>query len=72
MEQGGGAPDEVDREDELPEQIPPLVHPEYRPYTFNHEVGIDMFEIIDLVDMRSLTLDAISTRVTLHTSKYGP
>ena len=48
MERGGDAPEEAEREADLPEQIPLLGHPESRPDTFNHEVG-----------MRSSTLDAI-------------
>ena len=49
MERGGDAPEEADREADPPEQIPLLGRPESRPETFNHEVGIDVFEIIDSV-----------------------
>ena len=55
MERGGDAPEEADREADPPEQIPLLGHP---------EVDIDVFEIIDLVDMRSSTLDAVCMGVT--------
>ena len=63
MEQGGHAPEEADREADPPEQIPFPDQPESRPHTFSHEVGINMFEIIDSVDMRSSTLDAVCTGV---------
>ena len=65
MERGGDALlEKADREADPPEQIPLLNHPESRPYTFNHEVDIDVFEIIDIVDMRSSTLDAVCMGVT--------
>ena len=50
MERGGDSPEEADREVNLLEQVPLLGQPESRPCTFNHEVGNDVFEIIDLVD----------------------
>ena len=37
------------------EQIPLVDHPESRLHTFNHAVGSDVLEIIDLVDMRAST-----------------
>ena len=64
MEREGDAPEEADREADPPEQIPLLGHPESRPCTFNHEVGIDVFKIIDSVGMRSSTLDAVCMGVT--------
>ena len=64
MERGGGSPEEADREADPPEQIPLPGHPESRPYTVNHEVGINVFEITDSVDMRSSTLDAVCMGVT--------
>ena len=36
-----------------------LTLPRVRPYSFNHAVGVDVLEIIDLVDMRSSILDAV-------------
>ena len=62
-ERGGDAPEEADRDADPPEQIPLLGYPESRPYSFNHEVRIDVFEIIDSVSMRFLTLDAVCMRV---------
>ena len=59
MEGGGDALGGADREADPPEQIPLLGHPESLPCTFNQEVGIDVFEIIDSVDMRSPTSDAV-------------
>ena len=59
MERGGDAPEEADREADPPEQIPLLGHSESRPYTSSHEVGIDLFEIIDSVGMRSSTSDGV-------------
>ena len=58
------APEEADREADLPEPIPLPGHPESRPETFSHEVGVDVFEIIDPVGMRSSTLDAVCMEVT--------
>ena len=55
MERGGDAPEEADREADPPEQIPQLGDPESRPCTFNREVGIDAFEIIDPVSKLALT-----------------
>ena len=46
-----------------PEQIPLPGYPESRPYSFNHEVVIDVSEIIDSVSKRFLTLDAVCMRV---------
>ena len=70
MEQGGDAPEEADREVDLPERVPLPDHPESRPYTLNHEVGIDVFEIIDSVDKRSSTLDSICKGV-VYVQAYG-
>ena len=64
MERGGDAPEEADRAADPPGQIPLLGLPESRPFSFNHEVGIDVFEIIDSVDMRSSTLEAVCMGVT--------
>ena len=64
IERGEDAPEEGDLKAGPPEQIPLPGHPEYRPYMFNHEVGIDAFEIIDSVDMRSSTSDAVCMGVT--------
>ena len=61
--EGGDAPKEADQEAYPPEQIPLLDYPESRPCTFNHEVGIDVFEIIDSVGKRSLTVDVVCKRV---------
>ena len=63
MERGRDAPKEADQEAYPPEQIPLLDYPESRPCTFNHEVGIDVFEIIDSVSKRSLTVDVVCRRV---------
>ena len=62
-ERGGDAPEEADREADPPEQIPLPGYPESRPYSFNHEVGIDVFVIIDSVSRRFLTLDAVCVGV---------
>ena len=35
-----------------------------RPYTFNHEVGVDVFEIVDSVGMRFLILNAVCMGTT--------
>ena len=59
MEQGGDAAEEAGREADLPEQIPLLGHLESRPYTSNHEVGIDVFESINSVGKRSSNSDAV-------------
>ena len=58
-ERGGDAPEEADREADPPEQMPLPGFPESRPHSFNHEVGIDVFEIIDSVSHLLLTLDAV-------------
>ena len=59
MERGGDAPEEADRVGDLLEQILLLGHPGSRPKTFNHGVGIDVLEIIDLFYIRVSTLDAV-------------
>ena len=64
IERGGDSPEEADREADPLGQIPFLGQPESRPETFNHEVGIDVFEIIDSVGKRSSTLDAARMGVT--------
>ena len=69
MERGEDTPEEADREVDLLEQILLLGQPESRPCTFNHEVGIDVFEIMDSVSTRSSTLDAVC--MELHTFEYG-
>ena len=51
------------KEADPPEQIPFLGYPESRPYSCNHEVGMDVFEIIDSVSKRFLTLDAVCVGV---------
>ena len=58
-ERGRDAPEEADREADPPEQIPLPGYPESRPCSFNHEVGIGVFEIIDSVSKRFLTSDAV-------------
>ena len=63
MERGGDDLEEVDREVDLPERIPLPDHSESRPFSFNHEAGMDVFEIIDSVSKCFLTLDAICKRV---------
>ena len=35
-----------------------------RPYTFHHEVGLDVFEIVDSVDMRFSILNPVCTGTT--------
>ena len=59
MERGGDAPEEGEQEVDLPERIPLPDHSESRPHSFNHEAGIDVFEIIDSVSKRSSTSDAV-------------
>ena len=59
MERGGDDLEEADRELDLPERMPLPDHSESRPYTFKHDVGIDVFEIVDSADMRSSTLDGV-------------
>ena len=53
-ERAGDALEEADRGAVPPEQIPLLSHTEFRPYTSNHGMRIDVFEITDSGDMHSL------------------
>ena len=55
MERGGDAPEEA---------VPLPCHPESRPYTFNHEVGVDVFEVVDSVGLRFPILNAFSMGTT--------
>ena len=59
MDQGGDAAEEADREAHLPEHIPLPSLSESRPCTFNHEVGINVFEISDSIDMCASTPGAV-------------
>ena len=59
MDQGGDAAEEADREAHLPEHIPLPSRSESRPCTFNHEVGINVFEISDSIDMCASTPGAV-------------
>ena len=53
-ERGGDALEEADRGAVPREQTPLLSHTEFRPYTSNHGMRIDVFEITDSGDMHSL------------------
>ena len=36
----------------------------YRPYTFNHEVGLDLFDVVDSIGIRFSILNAVCTGTT--------
>ena len=59
MERGGDDLEEADREVDQPDRIPLTDHSESRPCTFDHEMGTDVFEIMESASKHSSILVAV-------------